>query len=204
MQFMLPRMKRICEIRVQKDIDEENVAYVFQGADMYQVSYLCLEIKFFPVWRLTGMAILHKAPRLRTFCLGFMVRNFDQVRETETYAALPPNLAAEVEKKVKSAGGSIAKDVVGDRKRGNEKREESKPAPKPVKATVTVAPTASVVASVYSSPVSPPPAPSPSGLGASAMRVAALSTRTTNTPHSSGSGASGKHHPKKGDKCSIS
>lgn len=36
-QFMLPRMKSICEIRIQKDIDPDNVAYVFQGADMYQV-----------------------------------------------------------------------------------------------------------------------------------------------------------------------
>jgi hypothetical protein len=34
--FMLPRMKNICEIRIQKDVEVENVAYVFHGADMYQ------------------------------------------------------------------------------------------------------------------------------------------------------------------------
>lgn len=70
--YTLDRLKALCEIVVQKTMDVENAAVLFQSADA-----------------------LH-AQRLRDICLAFIVRHFDQVTKTDGFASLSRDLILDV------------------------------------------------------------------------------------------------------------
>uniref|UniRef100_A0A0G4HCC5 BTB domain-containing protein n=1 Tax=Chromera velia CCMP2878 TaxID=1169474 RepID=A0A0G4HCC5_9ALVE len=77
-QFGIDRLKVLCESRILKSIDVENAASILQAADQ------------------------HNAVGLRSRCLDFLLRNFDQVSRTESFEQMAKanvNLVIEVLRK---------------------------------------------------------------------------------------------------------
>uniref|UniRef100_A0A7S2RFP8 BTB domain-containing protein n=1 Tax=Mucochytrium quahogii TaxID=96639 RepID=A0A7S2RFP8_9STRA len=71
-QFLVERLKTLCEISIQKSITVENVAVMFRTADV------------------------RGATALRKRCFEFMQKNFGRVIGTEGFAALPRELLREI------------------------------------------------------------------------------------------------------------
>jgi len=71
-QFLVERLKSLCEIAIQKSISTENVAVMFKTADQRQAS------------------------ALRKRCFEYLIKNFGSVIGTEGFVNLPQNLLREV------------------------------------------------------------------------------------------------------------
>jgi hypothetical protein len=70
--YQLDHMKSICERKIERYVDTENVLYMFQMADKF------------------------KAPWLKGFCLKAIVKSHPKLHGTEPYQMLDPDLHSEI------------------------------------------------------------------------------------------------------------
>jgi len=71
-QYHLTRCKQICESIIEKEVDSESVAYVFQVARFYS------------------------ATKLQHFCLTIISKEYDEVRKSDYWAQLTPEEIQEI------------------------------------------------------------------------------------------------------------